>query len=96
VVVASNTGVAVSSDAGATFPIFLPLSGFLPFGDQGDPSATVGASGKICVSYLGLPNGKPPVASASVARGLLPGLLFEGVACESLGCETTVIKGDQG
>ncbi len=63
VVVASNNGVAVSSDAGATFPIFLPLSGFLPFGDQGDPSATVGASGKIYVSYLGLPNGKPPVAT---------------------------------
>jgi hypothetical protein len=69
VVVGSNTGVARSADAGATFPnpVFIPRGtfppgNFLPFFDQGDPSTAVGAGalGNLYISYLGLPGATGP------------------------------------
>ncbi len=59
VVIASNSGVAASADSGATFPTFISRGRFFPFGNQGDPSTTVGASGNFYMAYLGLPNGTP-------------------------------------
>jgi hypothetical protein len=62
VVVASNSGLAVSSDFGATFPTFIGRGGFFTFPNNGDPSTSVGASGNFYMSYLGLPNGTTAAA----------------------------------
>ncbi len=65
VVVATNAGVAVSSNAGASFPTFFPRGNFFPFPNFGDPSVAVGATGNFYVSYIGVPDGTAAAGGVS-------------------------------